>query len=109
MKSEQFWRGWFLGLTQDFLTSRFCKILLLASNDRMDKELTIAHMQGKFKLVTFFGEVGHCMMEDDPFQTAASFNELLSKFKLPMNMDDVRKMEEVGIAFFDNKVKPYHK
>lgn len=109
MKSEQFWIGWFKGLTKEFLTSKFCKILMLPSNDRMDKDLTIAHMQGKFKLVTFFGEVGHCMMEDDPFQTAAAFNELLSKFKLPMNMDDVIELERVGIAFFDNKVKSYQK
>ena len=67
MESQQFWRGWFQGLSSDFLSSKFCKLLLLASNDRMDKELTIAHMQGRFKLVCFVGDIGHCMMEDDPF------------------------------------------
>ena len=40
-------------------------MLLLAGSDRMDKELTIAHMQGKFKLVVV-DNVGHVIQEDRP-------------------------------------------
>jgi len=83
--------------------------LLLASSDRMDKELTIAQMQGRFKLICFVGDIGHCMMEDDPCQTAQACHILLEKFKLPMDTDDQIKLKELGVAFFENTVKPYLK
>ncbi len=51
MATKPYWEGWFKGLTQCFLDLRVPKQLLLAGSDRMDKELTIAQMQGKFKLV----------------------------------------------------------
>jgi len=44
MASKQYWREWFTGLTEIFLNLRIPKQLLLAGSDRMDKELTIAHM-----------------------------------------------------------------
>jgi protein phosphatase methylesterase 1 len=51
MATKPYWEGWFKGLTECFLNTRVPKQLLLAGSDRMDKELTIAQMQGKFKLV----------------------------------------------------------
>ena len=42
MESEQYWKGWFKGLTQSFLNVKIPKVLFLAEKDRMDKELTIA-------------------------------------------------------------------
>lgn len=51
MATKPFWEGWFKGLSQCFLDVRVPKQLLLAGSDRMDKDLTIAQMQGKFKLV----------------------------------------------------------
>ena len=42
LASKDFWESWFKGLTQCFLDVRVPKQLLLASSDRMDKELTIA-------------------------------------------------------------------
>ena len=41
-----YWEGWFKGLSKMFLSSRIPKLLLLAGIDRLDKELTIAQMQG---------------------------------------------------------------
>jgi len=42
----------------------------------MDKELTIAHMQGRFKLVVIDG-VGHVVQEDRPEAVADAFKTFL--------------------------------
>lgn len=109
MASEKNWIGWFKGLTKDFLSSQYSKILFLAQKERMDTELTIAQMQGKFFLSCFAGDVGHCMMEDDPKETAYNCHLVLKRFKLPMSMEDVKRQKEVGIGFFNNNVKNYSK
>mgnify|MGYP000558917636 FL=1 len=57
------------------------KLLCLASNDRMDKELTIAHMQGKFKLSVLY-DVGHAIQEDDPHGLAKTFKEFIETFSI---------------------------
>ncbi len=61
---------------------RVPKQLLLAGSDRMDKELTIAQMQGKFKLVVV-DQVGHVIHEDQPKKVAQVFHEFLSQFRIP--------------------------
>ena len=76
MATKPFWEGWFKGLTQCFLDVRVPKQLLLAGSDRMDKELTIAQMQGKFKLVVL-DQVGHCIQEDQPKMVADAFHSFL--------------------------------
>jgi len=58
LASKAYWTEWFTGLTNCFLDLRIPKQLLLAGNDRMDKDLTIAHMQGRFKMVVV-DNVGH--------------------------------------------------
>ena len=49
--SKSHWVGWFTGLTTTFLNLNVKKQLMLAGSERMDKELTIAQMQGKFSMV----------------------------------------------------------
>lgn len=66
LSSKDFWLGWFTGLTQNFLTSTHPKIFMVADKLRLDKDMIIAHMSGKFKLVSFGSTTGHCMMEDEP-------------------------------------------
>ncbi|CAC5368175.1 PPME1 [Mytilus coruscus] len=44
-KTEPFWKGWFQGLSEKFLSCDCPKMLLLAGVDRLDKELTIGQMQ----------------------------------------------------------------
>lgn len=61
--------GWFKGLSTSFLNVPFAKILLLAGAERMDKELTIAHMQGKFRLKVIY-DVGHSVQEDNWKETS---------------------------------------
>lgn len=81
LASKQYWEGWFKGLTQTFLDCKTKKQLLLAGSDRMDKELTIAQMQGKFKMVVV-DNCGHAIQEDQPHRVAECFREFLAVFKI---------------------------
>lgn len=63
------WEEWFKGMSQKFLTGRGAKMLILAGTDRLDKELMIGQMQGKFQLVVI-PEAGHFVQEDVPEKTA---------------------------------------
>ncbi|KAK3709256.1 Protein phosphatase methylesterase 1 [Vermiconidia calcicola] len=69
------WESWFTGMSQKFLKGRGAKMLMLAGTDRLDRELMIGQMQGKFQLVVL-PEAGHFIQEDVPEKTA----ELLVEF-----------------------------
>ncbi|XP_075226698.1 protein phosphatase methylesterase 1 isoform X2 [Lycorma delicatula] len=67
--TEQFWPGWFQGLSKMFLSAHAQKLLLLANLDRLDTDLTVGQMQGKFEIHAFettHGRVGHVVHEDVP-------------------------------------------
>lgn len=51
----------------------------------MDKELTIAQMQGKFKL-TVLHNVGHSVQEDDFKGTARMLYDFMKDFRIPMTL-----------------------
>ena len=42
--------GWFTGLSKRFLVARTARLLILAGTDRLDRELMIGQMQGKFQM-----------------------------------------------------------
>ncbi|KAK4136400.1 protein phosphatase methylesterase [Trichocladium antarcticum] len=67
--TQPFWEGWFRGLSGKFLGGRGGKMLLLAGTDRLDTELMIGQMQGKYALQVF-PEAGHFIHEDLPEKTA---------------------------------------
>ncbi|KAG4029735.1 hypothetical protein MFRU_014g00380 [Monilinia fructicola] len=67
--TQPFWEDWFVGLSKKFLEARGGKLLLLAGTDRLDKELIIGQMQGKYALQVF-PEAGHFVHEDLPEKTA---------------------------------------
>ncbi|KAK0392663.1 hypothetical protein NLU13_2158 [Sarocladium strictum] len=67
--TQPFWEDWFVGLSKKFLEARGGKLLLLAGTDRLDTELTIGQMQGKYALQVFT-EAGHFIHEDLPERTA---------------------------------------
>ena len=54
--------GWFTGLSKKFLASRTARLLVLAGTERLDKELMIGQMQGKFQMVVV-PNVGHMLHE----------------------------------------------
>ncbi|KAE8358901.1 Alpha/Beta hydrolase protein [Aspergillus caelatus] len=68
-ETKPFWENWFIGLSKKFLEARGGKLLLLAGTDRLDKELMIGQMQGKYQLQVF-PEAGHFVQEDQPAKTA---------------------------------------
>ncbi|VDP28880.1 unnamed protein product [Schistosoma curassoni] len=72
IKTQPFWQGWFSGLSKLFLSIPEPKLLLLADADRLDKDLTIGQMQGKFQ-VQLFPRAGHAVQEDTPDRVSYSF------------------------------------
>ena len=81
LKTKEHWEGWFKGLSKAFLAIPLPKQLVLAGSDRMDKELTIAQMQGKFK-VEVVTDVGHVIQEDSPKKLATSFKDFVTTFHI---------------------------
>jgi protein phosphatase methylesterase 1 len=59
-----------------FLQVGVPKQLLLAGSERMDKDLSIAHMAGKFKMVVI-ENVGHAIQEDNPISVSQNFEQFL--------------------------------
>ncbi|KAJ3025686.1 UNVERIFIED_CONTAM: Protein phosphatase methylesterase 1 [Siphonaria sp. JEL0065] len=68
------------------------RMLLLAGTDRLDKELTIGQMQGKFQVVVF-PESWHYVQEDVPEKFSASVAEfwrrnqklvIIKRFPIPV-------------------------
>ncbi|BFZ14915.1 hypothetical protein BsWGS_17954 [Bradybaena similaris] len=76
-KTEKFWTGWFEGLSQKFLSCNAPKMLILAGPDRLDKDLTIGQMQGKFQM-NLLPQCGHAVHEDAPDKVA----DVLASFML---------------------------
>ncbi|KAH6909310.1 Alpha/Beta hydrolase protein [Coprinopsis sp. MPI-PUGE-AT-0042] len=64
-----YWPSWFTGLSSKFLAARTARVLILAGTDRLDKELMIGQMQGKFQQVVV-PSVGHMLHEDEPTRLA---------------------------------------
>lgn len=69
-RTEQWWQEWFTGMSKLFLQGRAAKALILAGADRLDKELMVGQMQGKFQL-TVLPEAGHFIQEDVPERMAS--------------------------------------
>jgi len=78
LDTEPHWRGWFEGMSGKFLAVKAPKLLMLAGVDRMDRELTIAQMQGKFQLRNMPG-AGHHIHEDKPKETADAIASFLGR------------------------------
>ncbi|RPB19857.1 protein phosphatase methylesterase [Terfezia boudieri ATCC MYA-4762] len=74
VKTQPFWEGWFVGLSKKFLEAKGGKLLILAGTDRLDRELMIGQMQGKYQLLVI-PEVGHFVHEDAPEKVASSLVE----------------------------------
>lgn len=68
-KTERHWAGWFRGLSAAFLSLRPPRLLLLASIDGLDRELTVGQMQGKFQMQVLT-RCGHAVHEDTPGEVA---------------------------------------
>lgn len=79
--TEKYWAGWFQGLSSSFLNVSCPKILLLAGIDRLDRELTVGQMQGKFQMQVL-PQCGHAVHEDVPERVAEVVANFLVRHKL---------------------------
>ncbi|KAF3001317.1 Protein with carboxyl methyl esterase activity [Curvularia kusanoi] len=77
-KTESYWENWFNGMSAKFLSGKGAKLLLLAGTDRLDKELMIGQMQGRFQL-SVFPAAGHFLQEDQPEKTAEVIVEFVKR------------------------------
>ena len=75
---KPFWDTWFTGLSHTFVTLPTSKLLVLAGNDNLDKELIIGQIQGKYQLVVF-QDSGHFIQEDAAVKTALTLKDFLKR------------------------------
>ncbi|CAI9117141.1 OLC1v1018483C1 [Oldenlandia corymbosa var. corymbosa] len=80
-ETEQYWRGWYEGLSEKFLSCPVPKLLLLAGTDRLDRTLTIGQMQGKFQMVVV-RHTGHAIQEDVPDEFASLILNFISRNRI---------------------------
>jgi protein phosphatase methylesterase 1 len=73
------WRGWFEGLSRLFLSLKCAKLLIVADTDRLDTELTIAQMQGKFQTV-LVPNATHAVHEDQPSVAADAVAGFVARY-----------------------------
>ncbi|XP_022125541.1 protein phosphatase methylesterase 1 [Pieris rapae] len=90
-KTEQHWSGWFSGLSNSFLTTRAPRLLLLASVDGLDRELTVGQMQGKFQMQVLT-RCGHAVHEDSPAEVARVLASFLLRHRLTSPTDEGENM-----------------
>lgn len=101
--TKPFWEDWFVGLSAKFLSVPGAgKLLILAGTDRLDKELMIGQMQGKYQLQVF-PEAGHFVHEDQPEKTAMIVADFFrrndrSTLVLPPKVDDLIKQGKLKPA-----------
>uniref|UniRef100_UPI00358F810C protein phosphatase methylesterase 1-like isoform X1 n=1 Tax=Myxine glutinosa TaxID=7769 RepID=UPI00358F810C len=80
-RTERFWEGWFRGLSSLFLSCPVPKMLLLAGVDRLDKDLTIGQMQGKFQMQVL-PQCGHAVHEDAPEKVADAIAAFMIRHRM---------------------------
>ena len=79
--TEKHWMSWFQGMTNKFLKVSVPKLLVLAGVDRLDKDLTIGQMQGKFQMQVL-SQAGHAVHEDVPDRVADVLATFMVRNKL---------------------------
>ncbi|KAF3790195.1 phosphatase methylesterase 1 protein [Nymphaea thermarum] len=80
-ETEKYWKGWYEGLSDKFLSCPVPKLLLLAGTDRLDKTLTIGQMQGKFQMVVV-RYTGHAIQEDAHDEFASLVLNFISRNRI---------------------------
>ncbi|CAH0517430.1 unnamed protein product [Peronospora belbahrii] len=76
--SAQYWNGWFMGLSKQFLSLKEAKVLVLAGSDRLDTELMRGQMMGKFEMRLMYSS-GHAIQEDCPHEVANAINDFCGR------------------------------
>ena len=71
----------YIGMSEAFLNTSHFKLLFVAGVERLDKELIIGQMQGKFQ-TGILPTVGHAVHEDAPDRAASILVDFLARFKV---------------------------
>ncbi|XP_067841941.1 protein phosphatase methylesterase 1 [Heptranchias perlo] len=88
-KTEKYWEGWFRGLSNLFLSCPVPKLLLLAGVDRLDRDLTIGQMQGKFQMQVL-PQCGHAVHEDAPDKVAEAVATFMIRNKFTESKGEIQ-------------------
>ena len=86
-KTEPYWTGWFTGLSTKFLDVPASKMLILAGVDRLDRDLTVGQMQGKFQMQVL-PQAGHAVHEDVPEKMAEALSFFLVRNKFAQSKEN---------------------
>lgn len=78
-------------MSNNFLSLRIPKALVLSDTSALDTPLTIAHMQGKFKLIVK-NNVGHFIHEDDPKGFYDLLKDFVHVFQIVGKVKDIKKI-----------------
>ena len=79
--------GWFTNLSSKFLSVPATKMLILAGIDRLDRDLTVGQMQGKFQMQVL-PQAGHAVHEDVPDRMAEVLATFLIRNKFAEAKDE---------------------
>ncbi|XP_059819918.1 protein phosphatase methylesterase 1 isoform X2 [Hypanus sabinus] len=90
-RTEKYWEGWFRGLSNLFLSCPVPKLLLLAGVDRLDRDLTIGQMQGKFQMQVL-PQCGHAVHEDAPDKVAEAVATFMIRNKFTESKGDIQSI-----------------
>ena len=91
-KTEKFWEDWYKNLSNEFLSIKTPKNLILNDTSELDTPLTIGHMQGKFKLTVIKG-TGHFIHEDAPETFLEYLEEFIKTFRIPNSIDEINLIQ----------------
>lgn len=86
-KTEPHWSKWFTDLSNKFLDVPVSKLLVLAGVDRLDRNLTVGQMQGKFQM-QILPQAGHAVHEDVPEKMAEVMATFLIRNKFAVAKED---------------------
>lgn len=83
----RYWDSWFTGMSKKFIEStkgEVSKLLILSTNETLDKELIIGQMQGKFQLIVFNNstQTGHFIHEDAAKKCLLSVQDFIRRIEL---------------------------
>ena len=92
-RTSEYWDEWYRGLSKDFLSVQANKLLILASTDRLDKELMIGQMQGKFQF-EIVQSAGHSVHEDQPKRVALLLWTFLLRISGGCNSATIQPLKE---------------
>lgn len=87
----KYWNSWFTGMSKNFIESTngvVSKLLILSTNETLDKELMIGQMQGKYQLIVFNNslQTGHFVHEDASRKCMLSVQDFIRRIELSKKM-----------------------